>query len=206
MATLHLMVGLPCSGKTTLAKQIEQERNALRLTPDEWISRLFGAISGDSLDAVRDPAEAVLWDLAARVLVLGVDVILDFGFWTRGEREEFHARAARLGAQRSPFPRPAGRRAAIPSGRPKRRSASRHVSHRGRADAAVVPPVRAAGRGGVATRGAGRSASETTCLVPLSLTRLKEPGRRPHCATYVRAYSEPDDSMWMKNPFRSLWE
>ena len=36
MATLHLMVGLPCSGKTTLAKQLEQERSALRLTPDEW--------------------------------------------------------------------------------------------------------------------------------------------------------------------------
>jgi len=26
MATLHLMVGLPCSGKTTFAKQLELER------------------------------------------------------------------------------------------------------------------------------------------------------------------------------------
>jgi len=30
------MCGLPCSGKTTLANQIEQERSALRLTLDEW--------------------------------------------------------------------------------------------------------------------------------------------------------------------------
>jgi Predicted kinase len=29
---------------------------------------------------------------------LGIDVILDFGFWTRAEREEFRRRAARLGA------------------------------------------------------------------------------------------------------------
>ena len=42
MATLHLMVGLPCSVKTTLARQLEQEVSALRLTPDEWHTRPFG--------------------------------------------------------------------------------------------------------------------------------------------------------------------
>jgi predicted kinase len=94
------MCGLPCSGKTTLAKQIEQERAALRLTPDEWISRIFGAdVAGEALDAARDPVEAALWELAARVLTLGVDVILDFGFWAREERDEFRLRAAQLGAR-----------------------------------------------------------------------------------------------------------
>ncbi|MCU1268155.1 MAG: hypothetical protein JWM21_4473 [Acidobacteria bacterium] len=100
IATLHLICGLPCAGKTTLAKQIEQERSALRLTPDEWIIRLFGNdLSLEALDAARDPIEAVLWDLAARILVLGIDVILDFGFWSRSEREDFRARAAQLGAR-----------------------------------------------------------------------------------------------------------
>ncbi len=42
--------------------------------------------------------EAVLWDVAERVLMLGVDVILDFGFWGRSEREDYRSRAARLGA------------------------------------------------------------------------------------------------------------
>lgn len=94
------MCGLPCSGKTTLAKRIEHERSALRLTPDEWITRLFGAeISGEALDAARDPVETVLWELAARVLVLGVDVVLDFGFWSRSERDDFRSRAAQLGAR-----------------------------------------------------------------------------------------------------------
>jgi predicted kinase len=93
------MCGLPCSGKTTLAKQIEHERAALRLTPDEWITRLFGVdLLVEALDAARDPVETVLWELAARVLVLGVDVVLDFGFWSRSEREEFRLRATRLGA------------------------------------------------------------------------------------------------------------
>jgi predicted kinase len=91
---------LPCSGKTTLAKQIEHDRAALRLTPDEWIIRLFGNdLSLAALDAARDPVETALWDLAARVLVLGLDVILDFGFWSRSERDEFRARAKQLGAR-----------------------------------------------------------------------------------------------------------
>lgn len=42
MATLHLMVGLPCSGKTTLAQKLEHELPALRSALDEWHIRLFG--------------------------------------------------------------------------------------------------------------------------------------------------------------------
>jgi predicted kinase len=99
MATLFLMCGLPGSGKTTLAKQIESERDALRLTPDEWIARLFGqSLTPPALDWCRDPVESVQWEVAARTLSLGINVILDFGFWSRTEREEFRARAAALGA------------------------------------------------------------------------------------------------------------
>jgi predicted kinase len=46
----------------------------------------------------HDLIEAMLWDVAERVLILGVDVILDFGFWGRSEREDYRSRAARLGA------------------------------------------------------------------------------------------------------------
>jgi len=100
MPTLHLTCGLPCSGKTTMGKALELERSALRLSPDEWITTLYGSqISGKELDAARDPVERALWELAARVLVLGLDVILEYGFWSRSEREEFRRRAMRLGAR-----------------------------------------------------------------------------------------------------------
>ena len=39
-----------------------------------------------------------MWDVAARVLVLGIDVILDFGCWVRSQRDEFRSKAKSLGA------------------------------------------------------------------------------------------------------------
>ena len=100
MATLILMCGLPGSGKTTRARELELERHALRLTPDEWIARLFGTgLTLPTLDWCRDPVEAVQWAVAERALSLGVNVILDFGFWSRSEREGFRSRAAALGAR-----------------------------------------------------------------------------------------------------------
>ena len=99
MATLHLMVGLPCSGKTTLAKKLEHELPALRLTPDEWQVRLFGQDAEEpEHDARHNLIEAMLWNIASRALELGTNVILDFGFWAREEREEYRSRAKSLGA------------------------------------------------------------------------------------------------------------
>jgi predicted kinase len=99
VATLHLMVGLPCSGKTTLAKKLEHERSALRLTPDEWQIGLFGQDAKEpEHDARHRFIEIMLWNIASRALELGTNVILDFGFWAREEREDYRLRAKRLGA------------------------------------------------------------------------------------------------------------
>jgi predicted kinase len=98
--TLYLICGLPGAGKTTLARQIERDRRALRLTPDEWIVQLFGtAMTQAELDSHRDPVERLQWEVASRALSAGVNVILDWGFWSRREREDFRSRAAAVGAQ-----------------------------------------------------------------------------------------------------------
>lgn len=100
MPTLYLICGLPGAGKTTLARQIETTRRALRLCPDEWIDRLL-ADPNDSaeLDRLRDPVKQIQWDLAKRALALGVDVVLEFGFWSRAERDFFRSEAEALGAR-----------------------------------------------------------------------------------------------------------
>jgi predicted kinase len=93
------MVGLPCSGKTTLAKKLEYELSALRLTPDEWQIGLFGQDANEpEHDARHSFIEAMLWNIASRALELETNVILDYGFWAKEEREDYRLRAKRLGA------------------------------------------------------------------------------------------------------------
>jgi predicted kinase len=41
VATLFLTCGLQAAGKTTLARRLEAERPALRLTSDEWLHQLY---------------------------------------------------------------------------------------------------------------------------------------------------------------------
>jgi len=99
MATLFLMVGLPCSGKTTKAKELENKLSALRLTPDDWHVGLFGHdIYHPEHDQRHTFIESMLWRVAKRALELGTNVILDFGFWSKEERDYFRAEAHMLGA------------------------------------------------------------------------------------------------------------
>ena len=96
MATLHLICGLPCAGKTTLAKQLERDLPGLRLAADEWMVRIVG----DSSDpAKRDAVEAAQWEIAVRAVSLGVHAILENGFWSRAERDRLRASAAASGTR-----------------------------------------------------------------------------------------------------------
>nr|WP_256444651.1 AAA family ATPase [Deinococcus sp. GbtcB9] len=87
---MHGFIG---SGKTTLARRLETQLGALRFTPDEWITTLYGAEYPALLARVRILMHAQ-W---TRAVTLGVPVILDEGLWTRVSRDELRAQAAALG-------------------------------------------------------------------------------------------------------------
>ncbi len=99
MTTLFLTCGLQGSGKTTLAKQLETEHSALRLTADEWLHELHPEVSGVALDVLREPVERVQWNVARRTLELGCNVILDWGLWSREERDRYRLAARELGVR-----------------------------------------------------------------------------------------------------------
>jgi AAA domain len=56
MPTFHLICGLPCSGKTTLARRLEVEEPALYLSPDPWMAQVVR----DGYDAQRREAVKVI--------------------------------------------------------------------------------------------------------------------------------------------------
>lgn len=99
MATLHLLHGSVGSGKTTFARQLERQIRAVRFTPDEWMTRLYGDRPPvETIQETLDRLYELIWEHAGRVLRTGTDVILDCGFWTRASRDEARRRAAAFGA------------------------------------------------------------------------------------------------------------
>jgi len=99
--TLYLTCGLPGSGKTTLAKQLEQSAGAIRLTGDDWLQALFPEMTTDEAEKgpLRAKIEKLQWQMALRALELDCNVIVDWGIWSRKERDDLRNAALRVGAK-----------------------------------------------------------------------------------------------------------
>ena len=78
-----------------MARRIEVEKRALRLTKDEWVKALYG---DENPPAAQDVIEGRLIQIGLSALALGTNVVIDFGLWSRDERSALRQAAADLGA------------------------------------------------------------------------------------------------------------
>lgn len=100
VGTMILVVGMPGSGKTTFAKRLEAERNAIRMCPDDWIEAVLADPDDDAeKNRLRDAVENLQWELAKEYLRKGLTVILENGFWSEDERNQYAMEAIELGAR-----------------------------------------------------------------------------------------------------------
>lgn len=88
MAKIYLICGKICSGKTYYSKELASEKNALILSCDE-LSRIIDrnvSVDSDKYDAIAKELQSYLFRRAAEISKYGVNVILDWGFWTEKDR------------------------------------------------------------------------------------------------------------------------
>jgi predicted kinase len=103
MSILHLISGLPCSGKSTYAAGLRADANAVLFILDRWLVTAFGryeiAAVGHQEHTRRVLAcRSLIWEPASELLQRHVDVILDDGFFLREHRVRHIALARALGA------------------------------------------------------------------------------------------------------------
>jgi predicted kinase len=90
-----IVCGLPGAGKTTLATELERRHDAVRLCADEWMQAL-GIDLWD--EQARAKIEALQWTVAQQLLGRDVSVIVEWGTWSRSERDRLRTRAREIGA------------------------------------------------------------------------------------------------------------
>lgn len=97
---VHLLFGMPGCGKTSFATKLAASGRSVALSHDEWIVGLLGPQpSSEDFQRFAAPAHELLWRQAEKIVAAGCDVALDFGFWTRAERDAARARVRAMGAE-----------------------------------------------------------------------------------------------------------
>lgn len=86
MAKVIMTCGKICCGKSTYAGQIRKRDGAVLLSIDEIMLALFDGNAGHMHDEYVERTEKLLLDKSAEIVGTGINVVLDWGFWTKAKR------------------------------------------------------------------------------------------------------------------------
>jgi predicted kinase len=102
MAAVHLIFGPVGAGKTTYGRTLAAERRAAFFCVDEWMATLFmmDAPSPLTLDWALPRTmrcDQQIWSVARQLVTIGVDAILELGFFKREQRTRIRELATAAG-------------------------------------------------------------------------------------------------------------
>lgn len=87
---VYMLCGLPLSGKTVYSKKIQKQADAIRLSLDEEYFKKVGNLQQEHRDfEIEKDIEEKLKLRMTSLLKNNKSVILDFGFWTKQNRDKY---------------------------------------------------------------------------------------------------------------------
>ncbi|MEM7553953.1 MAG: ATP-binding protein [Cyanobacteria bacterium P01_A01_bin.84] len=91
--TLHFLCGKMASGKSTLAKSLATENNAILMSEDVWLSHLYPEEIHDLNDYIKYSRrlKSILTPHIKDILVQGISIVLDFPGNTPSQRTWFRS-------------------------------------------------------------------------------------------------------------------
>lgn len=87
MANVIAICGKICSGKSYYANILREKENAVILSCDEITASLFDNNLGDKHDVMTKRIREYLLKKSVELVKIDTNVILDWGFWTKTDRE-----------------------------------------------------------------------------------------------------------------------
>ena len=100
MAKVIILCGKIASGKSYYAEKLSEQTGAVILSVDELMLELSDSCLGLSHDDTARRCEKYFYKLSEQLIAKNIDVIIDFGYWSRAERNEakdyFNARAIEI--------------------------------------------------------------------------------------------------------------
>lgn len=87
MAKVYILCGKICSGKSTYSQQLRKDKKAVILSVDDITLTLLGQNGGDTLDVYVEKLEQYFFQKSVEIVETGINVVLDWGFWTKSERD-----------------------------------------------------------------------------------------------------------------------
>ena len=88
MSKVILLCGKVCSGNSFYARSLKEKVNGVILSCDELVTSIMGYYLGDKHDEIVLRTKKYLYKKSCEIVSLGIDVILDLGFWSKKERVE----------------------------------------------------------------------------------------------------------------------
>lgn len=82
-----LLCGKIACGKSFYALMLKKQRRAVILSCDEIMLCLFGSDAGEKHDDYARRTQKYLFDKSLEIIESGCDVILDWGFWQKNDRD-----------------------------------------------------------------------------------------------------------------------
>ena len=89
-----MICGMLCSGKSTYAERLKKDGNSVLLSVDELMLGVLEEDLGNMHDKYVQRTKSYLLKKSLEILDTGADILLDWGFWSRSERDgikEFYA-------------------------------------------------------------------------------------------------------------------
>lgn len=87
MAKVYILCGKICSGKSTYSQQLRKDKKAVILSVDDITLTLLGQNGGDTLDVYVEKLEQYFFQKSVEIVETGINVVLDWGVWTKTERD-----------------------------------------------------------------------------------------------------------------------